>query len=43
MAFELPELDRKATQSAVEAELEKYRLYKYLIFEGREASITPAV
>ncbi|MET1177548.1 ArpU family phage packaging/lysis transcriptional regulator [Peribacillus simplex] len=40
MSFELPELDRKATQSAVEAELEKYRLYKYLIFEEREASIT---
>jgi len=40
MSFELPELDRKATQAAVEAELEKYRLYKYLIFEEREASIT---
>jgi ArpU family phage transcriptional regulator len=40
MVFELPELDRKATQSAVEAELEKYRLYKYLIFEEREASVT---
>lgn len=40
MVFELPELDRKATQLAVEAELEKYRLYKYLIFEEREASIS---
>lgn len=40
MSFELPELDRKATQSAVEAELEKYRLYKYLIFEEREAAVT---
>ncbi|MGG3943388.1 ArpU family phage packaging/lysis transcriptional regulator [Peribacillus psychrosaccharolyticus] len=40
MSFELPELDRKATQTAVEAELEKYRLYKYLTFEDREASIT---
>ncbi|UAT29523.1 transcriptional regulator [Bacillus badius] len=40
MSFELPELDRKATQAAVEAELEKYRLYKYLTFEEREASIT---
>ncbi|QOS90235.1 ArpU family phage packaging/lysis transcriptional regulator [Peribacillus sp. JNUCC41] len=40
MSFELPELDRKATQTAVEAELEKYRLYKYLIFEEREAAIT---
>ncbi|MGE6376595.1 ArpU family phage packaging/lysis transcriptional regulator [Peribacillus muralis] len=40
MSFELPELDRKATQTAVEAELEKYRLYKYLIFEEREAPVT---
>ncbi|PGL61730.1 transcriptional regulator [Bacillus thuringiensis] len=40
MSFELPELDRKETQAAVEAELETYRLYKYLIFEEREASIT---
>lgn len=36
----LPELDRKATQKAVEAALERYRLYKYLTFEEREASIT---
>ena len=40
MSFELPELDRKATQNAVEAALEKYRLFKYLTFEEREASIT---
>ncbi|MEJ9151032.1 ArpU family phage packaging/lysis transcriptional regulator [Bacillus smithii] len=40
MSFELPELDRKATQAAVEAALEKYRLFKYLTFEEREASIT---
>ena len=40
MAFELPELDRKATQKAVEEALEKYRLFKYLDFEEREASIT---
>lgn len=40
MIFELPELDRKATQAAVEAELEKYRIYKYLTFESRETSVT---
>lgn len=40
MSFELPELDRKATQAKVEEELEKYRLYKYLIFEEKEASVT---
>lgn len=40
MSFELPELDRKATQSKVEDELEKYRIYKYLTFEEREASVT---
>lgn len=40
MSFELPELDRKKTQSEVEAALEKYRLFKYLTFEEREASIT---
>lgn len=40
MSFELPELDRKATQKAVEEALEKYRLFKYLDFEEREASTT---
>lgn len=40
MSFELPELDRKATQVAVESALERYRLFKYLTFEEREASIT---
>lgn len=40
MSFELPELDRKETQKAVEDALSKYRLYKYLSFEEREASIT---
>ncbi|GAF63601.1 hypothetical protein BTS2_0492 [Bacillus sp. TS-2] len=38
--FDLPELDRKKTKEAVESELEKYRLFKYLAFEEREASIT---
>ncbi|APC48970.1 transcriptional regulator [Virgibacillus halodenitrificans] len=40
MVFELPELDRKATQKEVEAALEKYRIFKYLLFEEKEASIT---
>lgn len=40
MGFELPELDRRATQQEVEAALEKYRLFKYLTFEERETSIT---
>ncbi|PLT34101.1 ArpU family phage packaging/lysis transcriptional regulator [Bacillus sp. V5-8f] len=40
MSFELPELDRKATQAKVEKHFELYRLYKYLIFEEREAVVT---
>ncbi|MCS1392990.1 transcriptional regulator [Lysinibacillus boronitolerans] len=40
MAFELPELDRKATQAAVERELERYRIFKYLTFEEKEAATT---
>ncbi|MBO1003136.1 ArpU family phage packaging/lysis transcriptional regulator [Pseudogracilibacillus auburnensis] len=40
MSFELPELDRKATQKAVEAALEKYRIFKYITFDEREASVT---
>jgi ArpU family phage transcriptional regulator len=39
----LPEIDRKRTQAAVEAALEKYRIYKYLyIIEERESSTTAA-
>lgn len=38
MSFELPELDRKATQRKVEEHLERYRLFKYLSFEEREVS-----
>jgi ArpU family phage transcriptional regulator len=38
----LPEIDRKRTQAAVEAALEKYRIYKYLSVEEREASTTAA-
>ncbi|ASS69042.1 transcriptional regulator [Paenibacillus sp. RUD330] len=40
MGFELPELDRKKTQAAVEAALEKYRIFKFITFEEREASTT---
>ena len=40
MSFVLPEIDRKATQLKVEQHLERYRLFKYLAFEEREASIT---
>lgn len=36
----LPELDRRRTQCAVEAILEKYRIYKTIMFEVREASTT---
>lgn len=40
LSFELPELDRKKTQAAVEGALEKYRIFKYMSFDEREASIT---
>lgn len=40
MVSDLPELDRKATQAKVESYLERYRLYKYLIFDERETMIT---
>ena len=40
MGFELPELDRKATQRAVEEALAKYRLFKYLTYDEREPTIT---
>lgn len=42
MKFELPELDRKKTREAVEAALEKYRIYKSIAFEEREAQVTAA-
>lgn len=42
MSFELPELDRKKTQAAVEDALEKYRICKSITFDEREASITQA-
>lgn len=40
MKFELPELDRKKTQNAVESVLSKYRIFKYIAFDERESSIT---
>ncbi|WP_234404987.1 ArpU family phage packaging/lysis transcriptional regulator [Paenibacillus bouchesdurhonensis] len=36
----LPEIDRKKTQAAVENAFEKYRMYKFLSHEDREASTT---
>ncbi|MNW36172.1 hypothetical protein D3C74_131810 [compost metagenome] len=39
MSF-LPEIDRKGTQAAVEDALERYRMYKFLIHDEREASMT---
>jgi len=40
LEFELPELDRKRTKAAVEAALEKYRIYQTITFEEREANVT---
>ncbi|CAH1203943.1 MULTISPECIES: ArpU family phage packaging/lysis transcriptional regulator [Paenibacillus] len=40
MEMTLPELDRRKTQAAVEAALEKYRIYKTVAFEEREAMVT---
>lgn len=38
--FELPELDRRKTKEAVEEAFVKYRMYKYLQFDEKEASTT---
>lgn len=38
--FELPELDKQKTKEAVEEAFVKYRMYKYLQFDDREAAIT---
>jgi ArpU family phage transcriptional regulator len=40
LSFQLPELDRKKTQAAVEAAFEKYRVFKTITFDEREAGIT---
>lgn len=36
----LPELDRRRTQVAIESMLEKYRIFKTVTFEAKEASTT---
>lgn len=36
----LPELDRKKTQELLEAEFEKYRIFKTVTFEEKESNIT---
>lgn len=36
----LSDIDQKSTKKAVEAALKKYRLYKYLSFDPRQARIT---
>lgn len=40
MSFELPELDRKETQKAVESALAKYRIFKFITFDEKEAAVT---
>lgn len=40
MSFELPELDRKETQKAVESALAKYRIFKFISFDEKEAVVT---
>lgn len=37
---DLPELDGKKTKAAIERVMSKYRNYKYIYFEEREASVT---
>ncbi|WP_172199875.1 ArpU family phage packaging/lysis transcriptional regulator [Saccharibacillus qingshengii] len=39
-ALDLPKLDRRKTQAAIEGAMEKYRMYKTITFEAREARIT---
>ncbi|OWA34514.1 transcriptional regulator [Saccharibacillus sp. O16] len=36
----LPKLDRRKTQAAIEGAMEKYRIYKTITFEEREARLT---
>ncbi|MGG3504698.1 ArpU family phage packaging/lysis transcriptional regulator [Paenibacillus lautus] len=42
-SFDLPELDQKKTQAAVEEVLEKYRIFKTITFEEREANVTSSI
>ena len=39
-ALNLPKLDRRKTQAAIEGAMEKYRIYKTITFEEREARTT---
>lgn len=39
-ALNLPKLDRRKTQAAIEGAMEKYRIYKTITFEEREARVT---
>lgn len=41
LGVELPDLDGKKTRNVVESAFEKYRFYKYVTFNEREASLTP--
>lgn len=40
--LELPDLDGKKTREVVEAAFEKYRFYKHIAFDEREAALTPS-
>ncbi|MDO3408539.1 ArpU family phage packaging/lysis transcriptional regulator [Saccharibacillus sp. CPCC 101409] len=39
-ALNLPKLDRRKTQAAIEAAMEKYRIYKTITFEEKESRLT---
>ncbi|GGN98994.1 ArpU family phage packaging/lysis transcriptional regulator [Saccharibacillus kuerlensis] len=39
-ALNLPKLDRRKTQTAIEGAMEKYRIYKTITFEERESRVT---
>lgn len=39
-ALNLPKLDRRKTQAAIEGAMEKYRIYKTITFEEKEARLT---
>lgn len=39
-SLSLPKLDRRKTQAAIEGAMEKYRIYKTITFEEREARLT---
>lgn len=43
MSFDLPELDRKETQAAVESALLKYRMFKTIEYDEREVKVTASL